>query len=135
MKRNMWTIILGFGLPLVLCAQPSQPTPARTSSSDSAPPPASSVISRPPPASAPQPKSSAAPGGALSSLSHDQIAIGLKQALTNGVQAAIRELGHDGGFLTNLNFRIPLPKQLHTVEQTLRAVKQEKLADEFVAAM
>src|SRR5437763_13582192 len=69
------------------------------------------------------------------SLSHEQMALGLKQALTNGVQSAIRELGHDGGFLTNLNVRIPMPQKLKTVETTLQALKQDQLADEFVAAM
>ena len=37
--------------------------------------------------------------------------------------------------LTNLNVKIPLPEKLQTVEKTLRALKQEKLADEFVATM
>src|SRR5436190_18484517 len=73
--------------------------------------------------------------GLLGSLSQDQLALGLKQALTNGVEAAIRELGHDGGFLTNLSVRIPLPKQLHYVEDVLRSLKEEKLADQFVASM
>ena len=71
----------------------------------------------------------------LTSLSGEETVLGLKAALTNGVQAAIRELGHDGGFLTNLAVRIPLPAQLQTVEKTLRAVHQDKLADEFVASM
>src|SRR5437016_5013740 len=75
----------------------------------------------------------AAPG--LASLSHEVMALGLKQALTNGVVAAIRELGHEGGFLTNLSVRIPMPEKLHTVEKTLRALKQDQLADEFVASM
>jgi hypothetical protein len=80
-----------------------------------------------------QPASSSS--GLLGSLTHDQVALGLKQALTNGVQAAIKELGHDGGFLTNVNFRIPLPKQLKYVEDVLRSLKEEKLADQFVASM
>ena len=71
----------------------------------------------------------------LGSLSHDQVSLGLKQALTNGVQAAIRELGHEGGFLTNANFRIPLPKQLRYLEDALRSLKQDKAADDFVASM
>src|SRR5207302_4558082 len=58
-------------------------------------------------------QSATAPSGLLGSLSHEQVALGLKQALTNGVQTAIRDLGHDGGFLTNVAVRIPLPKQLH----------------------
>src|SRR5438105_10012022 len=100
-------------------------------------PPASSVISRP--ASVDQRGPAAQPRSALSgvlgSLSHDQVALGLKQALTNGVQTAIRELGHQDGFLTNLAVRIPMPKQLRTIEETLRTLKEDKLADEFVAAM
>ena len=71
----------------------------------------------------------------LGSLSHDQVSLGLKQALTNGVQAAIRELGHEGGFLTNANFRIPLPKQLRYLEDALRSLKQDKAADDFVASI
>ena len=71
----------------------------------------------------------------LTSLSHDEAVQGLKAALTNGVQAAIRDLGHDGGFLTNLAVRIPLPAQLQGIERALRAVHEDKLADEFVASM
>ena len=102
---------------------PGQDSSARQAAPISPPP--SSVISRPRTNST----------SALSSLSRDQMAHGLKQALTNGVQMAIRELGHDNGFLTNLTFRIPMPKQLRSVEDALRALKQDKLADEFVAAM
>jgi len=76
-----------------------------------------------------------ASGSALSALSSDQVTGGLKEALGNGLQHAIAELGHDGGFLTNLNVKIPLPEKLQTVEKTLRALKQDKLADDFVATM
>jgi hypothetical protein len=72
---------------------------------------------------------------AVGSLSQDQIAGALKEALGKGLQHAISQLGHEGGFLTNLNVRIPMPEKLHSVEKTLRALKQEKLADEFVATM
>ena len=71
----------------------------------------------------------------LGSLSHEVMVMGLKEALTNGVKAAIGELGHEGGFLTNLAVRIPMPEKLQTVEKSLRALKQDQLADEFVAAM
>jgi len=47
-----------------------------------------------------------------SSLSQDQIVQGLKEALAKGVQNAVTNLGHDGGFLTNLNVRIPIPAKL-----------------------
>src|SRR6266850_6224747 len=78
---------------------------------------------------------SAVEAASLSSLSQDQVVLGLKEALTNGVHRAVAQLGHDGGFLTNLNVRIPMPEKLRNVEKTLRALKQDKLADEFVATM
>jgi len=57
---------------------------------------------------------------------------GLKEALGKGVEQAIARLGHEGGFLTNMSVKIPLPDKLRAVEKTLRVVKQEKLADDFV---
>jgi hypothetical protein len=75
------------------------------------------------------------PATALSALSQDQMVGGLKDALGKGLQNAIANLGHDGGFLTNLNVKIPLPEKLQTVEKTLRALKQDQLADDFVATM
>ena len=73
--------------------------------------------------------------GAASYLSQDQVVSGLKEALGKGVQQAIARLGHDGGFLTNSEVRIPMPQKLRSVEKTLRAVKQDKLADDFVTTM
>ena len=71
----------------------------------------------------------------LNSLSQDQMIGGLKEALGKGVQNAVSRLGHDGGFLTNLNVKIPMPEKLRTVEKTLRTLKQDKLADDFVRSM
>ena len=73
--------------------------------------------------------------GLPASLSQDQVVAGLKEALGQGVQRAVSQLGHDGGFLTNLNVKIPMPEKLRSVEKTLRALKQEKLADDFVTTM
>ena len=70
-----------------------------------------------------------------SSLSQEQVVQGLKEALGKGVEKAVSQLGHEGGFLTNLNVKIPMPEKLSTVEKTLRMLKQDKLADEFVATM
>lgn len=69
------------------------------------------------------------------SLSQDQVVAGLKEALGKGVQRAVSQLGHDGGFLTNLNVKIPMPEKLRAVEKSLRALKQDKLADDFVTTM
>ena len=81
-------------------------------------------------------KSSGNPTSVLtSSLSQEQIVQGLKEALAKGVQHAVTNLGHEGGFLTNLNVKIPIPTKLQSVEKTLRFLKQDKLADEFIATM
>jgi hypothetical protein len=71
----------------------------------------------------------------LAGLSQDQMVQGLKDALAKGLQQAIARLGHDGGFLTNMNVKIPMPEKMQTVEKALRAMKQEKLADDFVVTM
>ena len=69
------------------------------------------------------------------SLSQDQVVQGLKQALGTGVQKAVSQLGHPDGFLTNASVRIPMPEKLRTVEKTLRVLKQDKLAEDFVNTM
>src|SRR5947209_15609715 len=78
---------------------------------------------------------SAAASTALNALSQDQVVGGLKQALSNGLQHAVGQLGHSGGFLTNLAVKIVMPAKLQMVEKTLRTLKQDKLADDFVATM
>jgi len=78
---------------------------------------------------------STAASAGLAALSSSQVAGGLKDALGNGLQHAVASLGHDGGFLTNIAVKIPVPQKLQTVEKTLRAVGQGKLVDDFVATM
>lgn len=78
-------------------------------------------------------KSTNAP--AIAALSDDQVVQGLKEALAKGTTSAVNFLGRTNGFYTNLNVRIPMPEKLVKVEKTLRALKQEKLADEFMLTM
>lgn len=68
-------------------------------------------------------------------LSEGETTAGLKEALTVGVQRAISLLGKEGGFLNDPSVRIPMPDTLKTVEKGLRAVKQDKYADEFITTM
>lgn len=79
--------------------------------------------------------SSATNSTALAALTDTQVVGGLKDALGNGLQHAIASLGHDGGFLTNVNVKIPLPEKLQSAEKALRAMGQNKLADDFVTTM
>lgn len=75
------------------------------------------------------------PNGAASVLTDDEVVRGLKEALAKGTQQAVGQLGKEGGYLNNLNVKIPMPENLKTVEKTARALGQDKLADEFVATL
>ncbi len=72
---------------------------------------------------------------ALAALSEDQVVQGLKEALAKGTTQAVGFLGRTNGFLTNLNVRIPMPEKLKTVEKTLRTLRQDQLADNFIETM
>ena len=68
-------------------------------------------------------------------LTQDQIVAGLKEALDKGTEHAVSNLGRDGGFLQNVQVRIPLPEKLRTVERTLVTLGQGQLVNEFETAM
>lgn len=81
------------------------------------------------------PSATPALGGAAAALSDEEVVRGLKEALSRGTQQAIATLGKDGGFLNNLDVKIPLPDELKKVEKLLRGLGQDKYADQFVATM
>jgi Protein of unknown function (DUF4197) len=68
-------------------------------------------------------------------LSNEEVVSGLKAALAKGVENAVASLGQEGGFLRDLNVKIPMPDSLKKVEQTLQTLRQDKLADDFVSTM
>jgi hypothetical protein len=74
-------------------------------------------------------------GGAVGQLTQQEIVAGLRAALDKGVDHAVAELGHDGGFFRNVEVRIPVPEALQPVERGLRAVGQGPLVDEFQLAI
>ena len=81
-------------------------------------------------------ESPSTPGdAALQALSSDQVAGALKQALGNGIQHAVADLGRTNGFLNNLDVRIPMPKRLQRIEKGLRKIGQDKIADDFITTM
>ncbi len=72
---------------------------------------------------------------ATSALTDEEVIRGLKEALSQGTRRAIGQLGREGGYLNNLNVRIPMPESLHKVEKALRSLGQDRYADEFIAAL
>jgi hypothetical protein len=78
---------------------------------------------------------SSAASATLAALSQDQVIGGLKEALGKGIEQAVAKLGKPDGFLKDLNVRIPVPDSLQKVEKTLRTLRQDQLADEFVTTM
>ena len=69
------------------------------------------------------------------SLSPEEIIRGLKEALEVAAQRAVATLGRNDGFLTHPQLRIPMPESLSKIEELLRKLNQDQLADEFIATM
>lgn len=72
---------------------------------------------------------------AVTGLSPEEMANGLRAALSQGVRHAVTTLSATNGFLQDLSVKIPMPEELRRVEKGLRRLKQDALADEFVTAM
>lgn len=68
-------------------------------------------------------------------LTNSEIIEGLKEALYKGSNNAIDFLGRKDGFFARPEFRIPMPDTLQKIEDVLRTLKQDKLADDFVLSM
>lgn len=68
-------------------------------------------------------------------LGEADIVAGLKEALQVGTQRAVRLLGRNGGYLNDLQVRIPVPESLRGVENTLRDLGQGKAVDNFITSL
>jgi uncharacterized protein DUF4197 len=77
----------------------------------------------------------AAGGASLASLSNQDAATGLKDALIQSSGKAVSQLGASGGFLDNAKVKIPLPDSIRRVESGLRMAGMGKQADELVVRM
>ncbi|MBZ0072810.1 MAG: DUF4197 domain-containing protein [Thiohalobacteraceae bacterium] len=82
----------------------------------------------------PLPSKSTSTAG-VQSLTDSEMSAGLKEALDQAAQIAVKQLGQDGGYLNNPAVRIPLPERLSWVEKGLRAVGQGAMVDEFEGTM
>ena len=70
-------------------------------------------------------------GGGGKSLSTDEIAAGLKDALRVGSEAVVSRLGKNGGFELDKAVHIPLPDKLQTVKKTLAKVGMAGMLDDL----
>ncbi|MEP1470067.1 MAG: DUF4197 domain-containing protein [Halieaceae bacterium] len=68
-------------------------------------------------------------------LSQEEIVAGLKEALNSATEISIASLSKEGGYLDNPAVKIEMPAELSRVEQGLRQIGQDEMADEFVLTM
>jgi hypothetical protein len=73
--------------------------------------------------------------GSQSSITSDQAAGGLKEALTRGVSTAVASTGRPGGYFENPVIKILMPPKLQRLDQAMRAVGMGPQIDEFVRSM
>ncbi len=71
----------------------------------------------------------------IDSLSSNDTASGLKEALTRGAEMAIGQLGKKDGFLGDKRVKIPLPESAQAVEKAMRTFGMKKQADELIETM
>ena len=68
-------------------------------------------------------------------LSQEQIGNGLRQALDNGIENQVSKLTSKDGFYRNELVKILLPKELQSVDKTLRRIGLSNLADEGIKVL
>jgi hypothetical protein len=73
--------------------------------------------------------------GGLESITNQDAAGGLREALVKGTQYAVDSLGKHDGFFGNGKVRIPLPPSLQKAEKVLHTLGMGKQADELVLTM
>ncbi len=71
----------------------------------------------------------------LSDLSQSDASGGLKDALTQGAQIAVKQLGKPGGFSDNDEVRIELPGKLGKAAQTMKMMGMGEQVEELEASM
>lgn len=71
----------------------------------------------------------------LDQLSNADASRGLREALIQGANKAVAQLGAVNGFLANPKVKIPLPEHLRRAEKAMRFMGMGKQADELVLRM
>ena len=78
---------------------------------------------------------SSASAAGLDDITNRDAVNGLKQALTNGAQAAVAKLGKQDGFMGDSRIRIPLPPSMKRAEAMMHSIGAGKQADDLVLRM
>lgn len=73
--------------------------------------------------------------GTSANLSEDEVAAGLKEALTNGVQKGVAQLSQPDGYFKDLSIKIPLPAEAKDVEEKLRKMAQGQKVDDAIESI
>ena len=72
---------------------------------------------------------------ASSILSEEEVAKGLKEALTQGIEKGVTQLNKKDGYLKDPQIKIPLPEEAKMVDRKLRSIGQGKLVDAAIESM
>jgi hypothetical protein len=78
---------------------------------------------------------SSASAAGLDDITNRDAVNGLKQALTNGTQAAVAKLGKQDGFMNDPRIKIPLPPSMKRAEAVMHSIGAGKQADDLVLRM
>jgi hypothetical protein len=78
---------------------------------------------------------SSASAAGLDDITNRDAVNGLKQALTNGAQAAVAKLGKQDGFMNDPRIKIPLPPSMKRAEAVMHSIGAGKQADDLVLRM
>lgn len=73
--------------------------------------------------------------GGGNKLSTEEVAKGLKEALTNGVSKGSDVVSQVDGFYKNVDIKIPFPPEVQQVEEKLRQIGLGSQVDEFILAL
>jgi|GEM_PF-182463 len=73
-------------------------------------------------------------GAAGGPVGQNQVAMGLKEALTKGAKAAGNQLSSSGGFFRNQAIKILFPPEFIKAEKTLRGLGMGSLADQAISS-
>lgn len=73
--------------------------------------------------------------GAVDALTNDEMVGGLKEALDQGVDIAVSNLGATDGFFGNKEVKIPLPDSLKKVEKGMKLIGMGKQSDDLILKM